>query len=253
MDYSIKPPNIKKPQDETGKLPKGFNTDILPDPSKGFMLGIVAPRGSGKSVLLYNILKFYDKCFDQIEIMNPTGALDPLLSPDSLGLPEEAFHECINTDLINSIFDEQMKDREDRANKKGKKPHLKRILVVLEDCITDPNFNSNKNTNIMNKLAFRGRHAIINVIVISQYYCGLSKRFRVNIPNWIFFRTDNNKERKAIEEEQSGTTNENVFIKMYEYATREDFDFFFIHGTHPDKSMRFRRNLDNVINPKDFL
>ena len=61
MDYTIKPPNIKRPQDETGKLPKGFNTDILPDPSKGFMLGIVAPRGSGKSVLLYNILKFYDK------------------------------------------------------------------------------------------------------------------------------------------------------------------------------------------------
>jgi len=71
--------------------------------------------------------------------------------------------------------------------------------------------------------------------------------------NWIFFRTDNNKERKAIEEEQSNTTNENTFMRMYEYATGDDFDFFFIYGNHPDKSMRFRRNLDNVINPKDFL
>ncbi len=42
-------------------------------------------------------------------------------------------------------------------------------------------------------------------------------------------------------------------MKMYEYATREGFDFFFIYGNHPDKSMRFRRNLDNVINSKDFL
>ena len=73
MNYNLDAPKVKHNRELTGKLPKGFDPVMLPDPREGFMLGIVARRGSGKSFLIYNLLKkFYKGCFDQIYIFNPS-------------------------------------------------------------------------------------------------------------------------------------------------------------------------------------
>lgn len=85
------------------------------------------------------------------------------------------------------------------------------------------------------------------VMICTQYYNGLSRRFRVNVPNWIFFRTDNKKERKAIIEEQGGICDEKRFEEMFDYATSEDRDFFYIYGTCPNRKCQFRRNIENII------
>jgi len=248
MNYNLDAPKVKHNRELTGPIPKGFNVNMLPDPREGFMLGIVARRGQGKSFLIYNLLKkFYKGCFDQIYIFNPSYGNDLTLSPESLDLPEECFIDHIDPAFIQSIIDKQIQQKKEYDNGKLKQKYLDRVLFVFDDCISDANFCSNKNTNILNNISYKARHLRCNCIITSQFYNGLSRRFRVNVPNWIFFKTDNMKERKSIIEEQGGICNEKVFEDMFEHATSQDFDFFFIYGTCPDKNMKFRRNIDNVI------
>jgi len=249
MNYTIEKPKVNYPSGLTGKLPKNFDPVILPDPRVGFMLGLVSPRGGGKTALLYNLLtKFYKGCFDEVYIFSPSYGNDPTLSPESLGLPEESFLTEIDVDFIESVLAKQLKEKKDYDAGKMKKKYLSRVLFVFDDCITDDNFSSNRNTNIMNMLGFRARHYRVQTILTSQYYNGISKRLRNNIPNWVFFKTDNMKERKSIFDEQGGIINEKKFEAMFDYATNyEPYSFFFVYGTCPDKEKRFRRNLDNVI------
>lgn len=248
MNYNLDAPKVKHNRELTGPLPKDFNPEMLPDPREGFMLGLVARRGQGKSFLIYNLLKkFYKGCFDQIYIFTPSLGNDLTLSPESLELPEEYFFDHIDTDFIQSVIDKQIKQKRDYERGNLKKKHLDRVLFIFDDCISDPNFCSNKNTNILNSIGFKGRHFRVSCLITSQYYNGLSRRFRTNVPNWIFFQTDNMKEKKSIIEEQGGICNEKDFERMFTHATQENFDFFFIYGTCPNKTMKFRRNIENII------
>mgnify|MGYP003135161391 CR=1 FL=1 len=64
MNYNLDAPKVKHNRELTGKLPKGFNPEMLPDPREGFMLGLVARRGSGnlKSVFLIKLIQIlYNK------------------------------------------------------------------------------------------------------------------------------------------------------------------------------------------------
>lgn len=251
MNYNLDAPKVKHNRELTGGIPKGFNPEMLPDPREGFMLGLVARRGSGKSFLIYNLLKkFYKGCFDQIYIFNPSYGNDMTLSPESLDLPEECFFDKIDPDFIQSVINKQVKQKKDYDNGDLRKKHLDRVLFVFDDCISDPNFCSNKNTNILNTLAFKGRHFRTSTIVAVQIYNGLSKRFRVNVPNFIFFKTENQKERKAIIEEQGSGANEKKFEELFDYATADEYDFFFVYGTCPNKQMKYRRNIDNILEYK---
>ena len=40
MNYSLDAPKVKHNRELTGRLPKNFNPEMLPDPREGFMLGL---------------------------------------------------------------------------------------------------------------------------------------------------------------------------------------------------------------------
>jgi GTPase SAR1 family protein len=260
MDYSIKKPKIKFPKDCHGDLPPHWSETVnnLPNPDKGFCLGLVGMRNSGKTLLLYNLLsRFYKGCFDICIIFSPTAVnSDPTLSPESLGIPIGCFREHIDVELINNIMKQQEQDKEEydkemkRKDRKIKPEPLKRVLFVFDDCLSDNVLANrvNANDNIINKLCYRGRHASCSMIICSQYYKALPPKSRVNIPNWIFFATNNGKERKSIEEEQSGALNEKTFNMMFDHATNEQYSFFYIFYDCPDKKHRYRKNIDTILN-----
>jgi len=247
--YELTAPKVAHNRDLTGSIPKNCDPNMIPDPREGFFLSIVASRGSGKSYLMYNLLsKWYKGCFDKVIIFNPSLGNDLTLSPESLSLPEDCFYDHIDTDVIKETIAEQVKEKKDYDSGNYKKKYLSRVLIVFTDCISDKAFTSNNNQNLLNMLAFKGRHLRISVILDSQSYTGgLSKRMRVNCPNWIFFKSENLKERKAMCEEIGGTCSEKGFTAMFDQATQEPYDFFFIYGTCPNKDWRFRRNIDNIL------
>ena len=133
MNYNLEAPKVKHNRELTGKLPKNFDPEMLPDPREGFILGLTARRGMGKSFLIYNLLsKFYKGCFDMVYIFNPSYMNDMTLSPDSLGLPEDSFHDHIDPEFIQSIIDKQVAQKKDYDNGKMKKIQS---LLRLKSCI----------------------------------------------------------------------------------------------------------------------
>ena len=60
--------------------------------------------------------------------------------------------------------------------------------------------------------------------------------------------TQNKRERENITKEQTGNVNEDVFNRMFDQATEQQYDFFFIYGTCPlGPKFKYRRNLDNIL------
>lgn len=260
MDYSIKKPKIKFPKDCHGDLPSHWSDTVnhLPNPDKGFCLGLVGMRNSGKTLLLFNLLsRFYKSCFDIVIIFSPTAVhSDPTLSPETLGLPIGCFREHIDVELINNIMKQQEQEKEEydkemkRKDRKVKPEPLKRVLFVFDDVLSDNVLSNrvNANDNIINKLCYRGRHASCSLIISTQYYKALPPKSRVNIPNYMIFASQNNAERKKIEDELSGSLNEKTFNMMFDHATSEPYSFFYIYYDCPDKKNRYRKNIDTILN-----
>jgi len=244
--YKITPPDVHLPWKLTGENPPGFDENVLPSPQKGFTFGVVGGRNTGKSVLVFNLLKHYQGAFDGIFVMMPTWKQDPTISPMATGIDEEAYFEKIDVGFIEELIEKQMEEKRkfDKGNLRQK--YLSRYLIVFDDCIGDPNFGI-QNGGILNKLATKGRHYRISFIAVSQAYKAFPKRFRINICNWIFTKSYNESERRAITEEQSNTMSEKKFNELFEYAIEGEYNFFYVFMDCPDKKACFRKNLETVL------
>ena len=245
--YNIKPPSVILPWKQSGPLPHNFDCNILPSPQKGFMLAVIGGRNTGKSVILYNLIKNYEGCYDSINIFSPTWEQDPTIGPESTGLDESSYFETIDEKFILELIEKQKIEKQKYDKKQNTTEFLSRHLLVFDDCITSEGFNSSSLSSILNILAFKGRHFRISVIITSQAYRALSRKLRINIPNFIITKTYNQTERKAICEELSNTMSERKFNELFEYAIEGEYNFFYIFMDAPDKKTCFRQNLTNIL------
>lgn len=245
--YDIAPPDVELPWKMTGDLPSHFDVNVMPSPQKGFMMAVCGGRNTGKSVVTYNLLKHYAGCYDGIHIFSPTWQQDPTIAPDATGIPEENYHETIDVEFIEDLMKKQEAEKKkfDKGNLRQK--FLSRHLLVFDDCISCEGFNTQSLSGILNKLAFKGRHFRCSVLITTQAYKALPKKFRVNIPNWIFMKTYNEGERKAISEEQSNTMSEKEFNSLFDKAIEDEYSFFYVFLDAPDKKTCFRKNLTNIL------
>lgn len=244
--YDVSPPNVELPWKMSGPLPDDFDENVMPSPQKGFMMTVCGPRNTGKSVITYNLLKHYAGCFDGIHIFSPTWQQDPTIGPDATGIPESNYHETIDTEFIEDLMKKQEAEKKKFDKGVMRQKFLSRHLLVFDDCITCEGFNTQSLSGILNKLAFRGRHARCSVLITTQAYKALPKKFRVNIPNYIFCRC-NEGERKAIAEEQSHTMSEKQFNSLFDKAIEDEYSFFYVFMDAPDKKTCFRKNLTNIL------
>jgi hypothetical protein len=245
--YDIAPPDVELPWRQSGPLPDNFDVNVMPSPQKGFMLAVCGGRNTGKSVVSYNLLKHYAGCYDGIHIFSPTWQQDPTIGPEATGIPEENYHETIDEEFILDLMKKQ--DAEKKKFDKGimKQKFLSRHLLVFDDCISCEGFNTQSLSGILNKISFCGRHKRLSCLITTQAYKALPKKFRVNIPNWIFMKTYNEGERKAIAEEQSNTMSEKQFNSLFDKAIEDEYSFFYVFLDAEDKSTCFRKNLTNIL------
>ena len=245
--FDINPPDIELPWKLTGDLPDGFDVNVLPSPQKGFAMGVIGGRNTGKSVIIFNLIKHYAGCYDSINIFSPTHLQDPTISSLATGIDPDCYHETIDVDFIENLIKQQEAEKKkfDKGNLRQK--FLSRHLLIFDDCIADQNFAVQNNQGILNRLGTKGRHFRLSFIVASQSYKSLPKKLRVNIPNFIITKSYNEAERKAITEELSNTLSERKFNELFEYAIEGEYNFFYIFMDAPDKKTCFRKNLTNIL------
>jgi hypothetical protein len=205
----------------------------LPEPPFCFLF--IAPSNSGKSVVLCNFLKNvmfgYDNDFEQIYYISPTVMLDDTLKSiakdDSIiKIHDHEELEMMDHILSDIVKEQKAKDSEERKN----------ILIVLDDMLS---YFSNH--SVLNKLPALSRHYRISFIVLSQSFSSVPNILRKQISHLLIFKLYSNKDLKAVEEEIG--SNYEDFIKHYNEATKEKYNFLYLNNTNKEVYKNFTTKL----------
>ena len=198
-------------------------TREIPRPLPGsggecFVMTLVGPRSSGKSVVINNLIlrdEMLRGLFEQILIISPTIHSDSssryLIAEAGKENVYEAYSEDIIQGLINSVKE---KDKNERSMK----------LIILDDVIGSiPKYNS-----LIYNLTSKARHWSISMIISTQNLRELPPVCRNNTTHWGFFRSGNLKEvEKMLEEMGSLGSKENCYA-LYQHCVEEPHKFMYI-------------------------
>ena len=214
--YTIKKDDDKPTWDR--EVPK-------PLPGSGgecFVLTLVGPRSSGKSVVINNLVlrdEMMRGQFEQILIISPTIHSDSssryLIKEAGKENVYEAYSEDIIQELINSVKD---KEKHERGMK----------LIILDDVIG----SISKYNSLVYNLTSKARHWSISMIISTQNLRELPPVCRNNTTNWAFFRSGNLKEIEKMMEELGSLGSKENCLALYNACVEEPHKFMYIDADY---------------------
>lgn len=157
--------------------------DFVPEDLKqvtGGCMAILGGTGSGKTVVLKDILSHIHTNYDSIIMMSATAKLQPA-------------YDFMPRSMIIDDYDEQiLKETWDRQVEKFKDGSLKPVLIILDDIIASPAYRGSK---MLNQIAISARHLGITLIILSQYFTAIKPLVRTNLRLAITFAMPSKRER----------------------------------------------------------
>lgn len=239
MDLKVVDLTVKEKNQQ--RLPKDKRLPQLPL----FWL-LVAPRNSGKSNLIKNLLqkKFYGKVFDKdnIIIFSPTVKIDDMWL--DVDIPNK-FEPNELEEVVNDIIEQQEKIKASYGKKE-----CPDVLIIMDDMINEGNSTSYR--GIAERLAYKGRHWKISLIMTSQKYKGISRGIRLNSTQTTYFEPQNMSEFDSILEEHADKKNKEAFKRMFDYATTPKYSFLTIDYNKPKKDGRYSKNFGTILKLSDY-
>lgn len=225
MEFKIEIPEKKKTESYDDILPEHF---FKPH----FFVSVVAPRKSGKTCLVMNMLKYYKKTFKHIIFVSPTIYIQDLYSQ---------MFDLRETDQMFDKWDEEIVRQliKHQKNKIENKEKPKNVLLILDDVVGLIPKNS-----LLNTLSTRHRHYKISVMIINQLYKSIPPVARNNLSGLILFKIHNKGELEKIKEEQTTNIPEYKWMEFYEEATEQPYGFLVIDY---DKKKSYISNFNNCL------
>ena len=208
-------------------------------PSLPMRMLIVAPSNSGKSNLLKNMLLRPEFGYRDYFIDQKTNALNYFVFSRTLGadhtldslvdqLPKfHAYREWDDT-IIHDIM-EYSRSKTDRG-----------VLLILDDMITDANAFNKRSGNLLNELAFMGRHHKVSFIITAQSYTSIQRPIRINTSAIIAFNLKNKREEEAFLNEQNMWEN---IRDLYTMAISPKYGFLYLNKETGNAYTNFERLL----------
>lgn len=179
----------------------------------------VGKRGCGKTLLLKSLLEQHHQDFDKIIAICPTdfnGGYKKLIGENN------AINE-FKDEYIKTILDKMEKKNE---NKVQTDKDFKRLLLILDDCIADINFNSCEN---LKKVVIAGRHFGVSLLFTSQYIKAMPPIVRNNA-DYLLIGQVNAQSFQILNDEFNTNKTKKEFRDMLQYAG-EDYEFMIIKQT----------------------
>jgi len=214
---------------------------------------ILGPSGSGKSVLLQNmIMDIYMGCFEKIFIISPTIHIDKSWEPvkkyitDTLKMnpdKEHCFMDSYDQQKLDSIVETQEKVADYMKEQKFKSVY--QILIVLDDVADNPSLT--RHDKLLHALYLRGRHSFISTIVSTQVFTALSPIIRKNITQLYCYRLRNYRDLETILEELAALIDKKTLLEIYQQATKEKHSFLYINLIESDINSMFSIRFDKRI------
>ena len=205
---------------------------------------VLGPSGSGKGVLLQNlILDVYKDVFARIYLMSPSIHVDHTWAPVKKYIKEHIKPSDKEQYLFDTYEPQELIKIIERQHKVTKylkdngKTKLYSILILIDDFADTPEFT--RQSKLLHQLYIRGRHDNISVITATQSFKAVASVIRKNITALYCFRLRNQMELDAVIEEVSALASKKVLLEMYDLATKEPYSFLFINFMTKDINKTF--------------
>jgi ABC-type oligopeptide transport system ATPase subunit len=233
MDLKIKPVDIDESK---------YNSEELEPfvfPSLSVYIGHVA---SGKSTLLYNLIKMYEPVFKgNVILISPTVLNDPIqqkMVEDDLILEHYDFY---SNDLMRHILDAIKEDKDEK------------YLIVFDDILSMTPKHMTKEGRWWNAYISQYRHrpneGQVSLVFMLQYFKDLSPVIRSNLSYLGLLGVHSEKHLKQYAEELSAATGgtEQSFYEVYNEAKKDKFDFLLLDF----RKLRAFKNFDTILYDRD--
>jgi hypothetical protein len=238
LDYKIEPVATSKddivhpPLSEKGVIPK-LNTSTI----------LVGRSGSGKSVLLHNLLtrpEFFHKYkyWDKIFIISPTAECDDVQR--ALNIPTS----CIFTDMSEAVVAlEKIEKHQEEQIKKLGSGKAQKFALIFDDVVGHQKLMNNP---VFISSFIKCRHYNFSVFLCSQHFRRIPKICRLQAAYLCFFAISNNEAEMLAEEFAPPRMSKNAFFQMITDTLDQPFAFLTINMRSPWDT-RFRKGLAQVI------
>ena len=246
MDLAIK--HISTSKDKI-KQPIPAAHENMYIPPIGSSVIISGKSGCGKSTLLANLItdsRFYGKTtdrpdgwFDKIFLFSPTANGDDIQR--SLNIPKK----YVFTDLDDApaLLDVIISSQQQKLDNSTSVDRVIQVCVIFDDVIGHTKF---MNSPELTKCFYQVRHVNCTTFLCAQHFKRVPRVCRLQA-NFIFFFQGSQTEVETIAEEFAPpSVSKKDFMKLVDRCTQEPFSFLTINMKKPWQ-MRFRRNLDDII------
>jgi hypothetical protein len=196
----------------------------------------------GKTTLLIKLLKFFwlNK-FNKIYIFCPTYAQDSKWSDldAEVKTGKISVHPEVKDKLLKKIWNQCSK-------KKLSNPNY-HTMILMDDCVGQPDFKTHSDQGILNKIVCKGNHLNITTVWSVQKITNVSPTMRLQVEALLAFYISDMREKKSLYQEfGAGTWKQ--FQVVLEKSTEQPFHYLYMKRQGPGKP-KFYHNF-RLINPK---
>ena len=203
-------------------------------------ISVVAKRNSGKSILIRYLVNQQKHLFSKIFVICPTESINH-------------FYNTITHD--DCIFDEwkedwanQLIDIMTKTNANQPSNERKNVLIILDDCMSDIDFNQSKS---LKKIYTRGRHFNLSIIATCQYLNSLPKICRSNCDTLISGQM-NLCSIEMLASEYCSNLSKREFITLFNKTTK-DYGFLVINNNSVKDNENLNCIYGQIKTPSNYL
>jgi len=214
-------------------------------PKHPFRMLCIGSSGLGKTSMCVQMIT-KQTCFDKIYVISRHNTQSKYVYlKDYLEDIERSIEDSHNIKhKIIELWSDTLDDLPDI--KEGYDPAF-RNLILIDDF---NNLTKSEEKKIASYFC-RCRHANASIILCNQLYFRSPRPVRLNLSHTVLFNNNNAREIQMLANELASDMSSQDFKRLYNTILNRPYQFMLIDNTATDKSLRYRRNWDELYG-KDF-
>ena len=208
---------------------------------KNKIVAFVAKRNSGKSQLLRYMLLQSKHLFKKIFVVCPTESVNHFYSDI---IPKENIF-----DQYSEAWTENLIQKMTQINAGKKDKESAHVLLILDDCCSDTNFHQSKS---LKKLATRGRHIKISVMITCQYIFQVPPVIRNNCDYLLVGQMNSQGVELLTSEFMMGDISKKEFLDLY-HSNTSDYGFLVINNNSSSDNSNIDTLYGSIKTPQKYI